>query len=188
MVGTCMVLGEGGVTKSWFASTFYFTYRFCSKPQRRPLVSHRNTLQTFEQDYHLFHFPLDIPGLMSSKKDEAEEEDEHEEEKDDGEGDDGMDVGGGHSSTVGKKRKQGASKRGTASHLDEVGADEIPPPTKKQKPLCKYGPKCYQTNPTHQELFEHPWVSLILVSCPDPTRGERVWWHSADFSGFIKNS
>ena len=101
---------------------------------------------------------------MSSKKDEAEEEDEQEDEqeegKDDGEGDDGMDVGG-HSSAVGKKRKCGASNRGTASHSDENRADEIPPPTKKQKPLCKYGPKCYQTNPTHQELFEHPWVSLI---------------------------
>ena len=97
---------------------------------------------------------------MSSKKDEAEEEDEQEEGKDDGEGDDGMDVGG-HSSAVGKKRKHGASKREVASHSDEVGADEIPPPTKKQKPLCKYGPKCYQTNPTHRELLEHPWVSLI---------------------------
>ena len=27
-----------------------------------------------------------------------------------------------------------------------------------------------------------------VVSSPDPTRPERVWWHSADSSGFIKNS
>ena len=124
------------------------------------MVSHRSTLLTFEPDYHLLHFPLDIPGLMSSKKDEAEEEDEREEGKEDGEGDDGMDVGG-NSSTPGRKRKHGASKRGAANHSDEITADETPPPTKKQKPLCKYGPKCYQTNPAHRELFEHHWVSLI---------------------------
>ena len=99
---------------------------------------------------------------MSSKRDEAEEEDEQEEGKDDGEGDDGMDVGG-HSSAVGRKGKRVASKREAASHSDEVSADEIPPPTKKQKPLCKYGPKCYQTNPTHRELFEHPWVSMAPI-------------------------
>ena len=97
---------------------------------------------------------------MSSKKEEAEEEDEREEGKEDGEGDDGMDVGG-HSSTPGRKRKHGASKRGAANHSDEITADETPPPTKKQKPFCKYGPKCYQTKPAHREQFEHPWVSLI---------------------------
>lgn len=113
-----------------------------------------------EQDCHLLHFPLDIPGLMSSKKEEAEEEDEREEGKDDREGDDGMDVGG-HSSTPGRRRKHGVSKRGAANHSDEITADETPPPTKKQKPLGKYGPKCYQTNPAHREQFEHPWVSLI---------------------------
>ncbi len=33
------------------------------------------------------------------------------------------------------------------------------PSPKRSKPVCKYGPKCYQTNPKHMEEFEHPWAS-----------------------------
>lgn len=96
----------------------------------------------------------DIPGLMSSKKEEGDKE------EDNGEGGEGMDVGD-HSSRAGGKRKLDASERGIADHSDKdaADADGRPPPAKKQKPLCKYGPKCYQKNPTHREQFDHPWVS-----------------------------
>ncbi len=33
------------------------------------------------------------------------------------------------------------------------------PSPKRSKPVCKYGPKCYQANPKHMEEFEHPWAS-----------------------------
>ena len=91
----------------------------------------------------------DIPGLMSSKKEEGDGE------EDNGEGGEGMDVGD-HSSRAGGKRKLDASERGIADNSDEDGQ---PPLAKKQKPLCKYGPKCYQKNPTHRQQFDHPWVS-----------------------------
>ena len=34
-------------------------------------------------------------------------------------------------------------------------------PTKgagKDKPVCKYGVKCYQKNPQHRKKYTHPWV------------------------------
>ncbi|XP_064384237.1 DNA ligase 3-like isoform X2 [Halichondria panicea] len=34
------------------------------------------------------------------------------------------------------------------------------PSPKRSKPVCKYGPKCYQANPKHMEEFEHPWDVL----------------------------
>ena len=32
------------------------------------------------------------------------------------------------------------------------------------------------------------YFAYRISSCPDPTHKERVWWHSVDSSGFIKNS
>ena len=36
-------------------------------------------------------------------------------------------------------------------------------------------------------LFQRA-LCLLVVSSPDPTHAERVWWHPADSLGFIKNS
>ena len=88
---------------------------------------------------------------MSSKKEDGDGE------EDNGEGGEGMDVGD-HSGRGGGKRKLDTSGSGMADNSDEDGEGH-PPPAKRQKPLCKYGPKCYQKNPTHREQFDHPWVS-----------------------------
>ena len=57
-----------------------------------------------------------------------------------------------------------------ASETEGTEEDSKPPPSKKtssskkgspikKKPVCKYGPKCFQTSTKHKEQFDHPWVS-----------------------------
>ena len=58
-----------------------------------------------------------------------------------------MDVGVSPKKTPTKKRKP------------ESRDDDSEPAPKRSKPVCKYGPKCYQTNAKHREEFEHPLVS-----------------------------
>ena len=38
------------------------------------------------------------------------------------------------------------------------------------------------------DVHVHRYVLIYVVSCPDPTCEERVWWHPTDSSGFSTNS
>ena len=100
--------------------------------------------------FNLAFHSSDIPGLVSAKKEEKGGEEES------GDDDDDMAVGG-HTgaSTSGTKRKLAATS------TDQ--SDESPgkPPAKRHKPVCKYGPKCYQKSRAHREQFDHPWVSKL---------------------------
>ena len=37
-----------------------------------------------------------------------------------------------------------------------IGATGSTPPSKKPKPMCKYGAKCYQKSTDHRSKFAHP--------------------------------
>lgn len=47
---------------------------------------------------------------------------------------------------------------------DQSDTSTSAPPTKRPKPVCKYGPTCYQKGRQHREQFEHPWVSSCYTS------------------------
>ena len=67
------------------------------------------------------------------------------------------------------KKKGSPSKKKRKRDPEEVvgdsdDEDSHAPPSKRQgKPVCKYGAKCYQTNPKHREEFDHPWVSSPCI-------------------------
>ncbi len=67
---------------------------------------------------------------------------------DDERGGDVMDIGASPQKTPTKKRKL---------------EDDIEPSPKRLKKMCKYGSKCYQTNPEHLKEFEHRKVSSKFV-------------------------
>ncbi len=55
-----------------------------------------------------------------------------------------------------KKRKRKANEDKTPTK--QAAPDEVtsPPRKKTKKEECKFGSKCYQTNPKHMERFYHP--------------------------------
>ncbi len=92
----------------------------------------------------------DIPGLAEVKK-----------EEDNGEEDDDEDMNGGGISAD-SARNSASVSAGTKRKHDKSQSESstLAPPTKRSKPVCKYGPKCYQKGHQHREQFEHPWVSI----------------------------
>ena len=123
--------------------------------------------------------PVDIPGLTlpqtGVKGREAEGDDEEEEEEE------GMEVEEEGSkepapTTVRRKRKASPpeaaadvrpspSKRKAGKGVTSKDSPHSSPkttPTKgaeRDKPVCKYGVKCYQKNPQHRKMYSHPLVS-----------------------------
>ena len=97
--------------------------------------------------------PADIPGLVPAKKDGGEGEEENGDDDDGGDMD--VEVHAPAASATGTKRKRAAAS------TDQ--SDESPgkSPAKRRKPVCKYGPKCYQKSRAHKEQFDHPWVSKL---------------------------
>uniref|UniRef100_K1Q677 DNA ligase 3 n=1 Tax=Magallana gigas TaxID=29159 RepID=K1Q677_MAGGI len=61
------------------------------------------------------------------------------------------------------------TKNGVKRKHSDTGNGEITP-SKKSKPMCKYGADCYQTNPTHLEQFDHPPKTL-----PNVFRGCKIF-------------
>ena len=113
----------------------------------------------------------DIPGLMGGGKEEGEEQEEQEEE---GEGEEPMDEGPHKAAAKSPKKapiiaskkspKKSPNKAAGLKRPRDVKSDQsddgvgTPVAKRAKKPVCKYGPKCYQGNEKHMEEFDHPWV------------------------------
>ena len=65
-------------------------------------------------------------------------------------------------SPVKKSTKSPTKGRGSKRSRDKDDISEVPVAKKGKKPVCKYGPKCYQTGSEHKETFNLPWVRDTL--------------------------
>ena len=131
-----------------------------------------------------FFLPEDIPGLMAGGGKNGEGEGETEDD------DEAMETGTSdlklpkklHTKSPAKTPKTTPTKlpaektakspakaTGSKRSREEVEHSESPATKKRKRPVCKYGPNCYQTGSKHKEAFDHPWVRdtymNISVNC-----------------------
>ena len=66
-------------------------------------------------------------------------------------------------SPVKVKKGKTTPKKAAPTKRDASGVDTPPSSKRQRRPECKFGPKCYQTNPKHKEEFYHPWVRLAIL-------------------------
>ena len=102
--------------------------------------------------------PSDIPGLVPPKNEDESGDDN------------GEDLDTGSHTTAGEASTSGV---GTKRKRNEDPSDGSSP-AKQQKPLCRYGPKCYQKGRQHREQFDHPWVGSNINSAKGNGSGEKT--------------
>lgn len=88
-----------------------------------------------------FSSDVDLPSGSKPQRNDSDDEDDN---------DDVMDMSDKPTSSSGTKRQH---------HQEENPVDyaaSSTPPSKRPKPMCKYGAKCYLENADHRSKFAHP--------------------------------